>query len=117
MADFRALCATVLAYNEGRDEYNFSHLEDYDRDNAAFDAWQKIKAELKSALSQPEPEGPQPIPVSERLPGPDLCWWFTPESDEEYGWWVLETYGMEREPQPTHWLPAHALPIPRSEND
>ena len=55
---------------------------------------------------------PQPIPVSERLPGPEPCWWFTPEGDEEYGWWVLETDGMEREPQPTHWLPAHALPVP-----
>jgi hypothetical protein len=55
---------------------------------------------------------PQPIPVSERLPGPELCWWFTPESDKEYGWWVLEPDGMEREPQPTHWLPAHALPVP-----
>ena len=56
---------------------------------------------------------PQPIPVSERLPKEPLAWWFTPESDEEYGWWVLEPNGMEREPQPTHWLPASALPLPQ----
>lgn len=56
--DFGALCAKVLAYNEGQGSYNFSHLNDYDRDNAAFDAWQEIKAELKSALAKPEPEGP-----------------------------------------------------------
>lgn len=55
---------------------------------------------------------PQPVPVSERLPKEPLAWWFTPESDEEYGWWVLEPNGMEREPQPTHWLPAHTLPLP-----
>ena len=68
MTDFRALCATVLAYNEGRDKYNFSHLEDYDRDNAAFDAWQEIKAELKSALAQPEPEGPTDAELLELMP-------------------------------------------------
>ena len=58
---------------------------------------------------------PQPIPVSERLPGPEPCWWFTPEGDEEYGWWVLEPDGMERHPQPTHWLPFNALPLPSGE--
>lgn len=51
---FRALCEKVIAYNEGIGEYNFSGLSPYDRDNAAFDAWQKIKAELKSALLKPE---------------------------------------------------------------
>ena len=56
-----------------------------------------------------------PTPVSERLPGPEPCWWFTPEGDEEYGWWVLEPDGMERHPQPTHWLPAYALPLPSGE--
>ena len=54
----------------------------------------------------------QPVPVGERLPGDALCWWFTPEGGEEYGWWVLEPHGMEREPQPTHWLPIDALPQP-----
>lgn len=53
--DYRALCAKVLAYNLGEGQYNFSGLSDYDRDNAAFDAWQEIKAELKSALAQPQP--------------------------------------------------------------
>lgn len=50
---FRALCEKVIAYNEGIGEYNFSGLSPYDRDNAAFDAWQEIKAELKSALLNP----------------------------------------------------------------
>ncbi|MEB3275383.1 MAG: hypothetical protein VKM92_00295, partial [Cyanobacteriota bacterium] len=60
---------------------------------------------------------PQPVPVSERLPEEPLAWWFTPEGDEDYGWWVLEPDGMERCPQPTHWLPAHALPMPIAENE
>jgi HEPN domain-containing protein len=63
--DFRALCAKVLAYNEGQGSYNFSHLNDYDRDNAAFDAWQEIKAELKSALAKPEPERPTVMQIIE----------------------------------------------------
>jgi hypothetical protein len=48
---FRELCAEVLAYNEGQGKYNFSHLSSYDRDNAAFDAWQDIKQRLKEALA------------------------------------------------------------------
>jgi hypothetical protein len=58
MTDYKALCAEVFAYHEGQDKYDFSHLNPYDRENAAFDAWQEIKAELKRALAQPEPEGP-----------------------------------------------------------
>lgn len=57
MADFRALCAEVLAYSEGKEKYNFSRLSRYDRDNAAFDAWQDIKQRLKEALAEPTGEG------------------------------------------------------------
>jgi hypothetical protein len=52
---FRELCAEVLAYNEGQGKYNFSHLNPYDRGNAAFDAWQDIKQRIKEALSTPDP--------------------------------------------------------------
>ena len=60
---------------------------------------------------------PQPVAVSERLPGPEDC---TPQ-----GWcWVLyrgfSTWTLEpplgQDGQPTgwtHWLPVHALPTPR----
>jgi hypothetical protein len=110
--DWKALCAELLTALVSWSPAGGGPLEGEEAEAEA-----NLISRARAALAQPEPEGPQPIPVSERLPGPDLCWWFTPESDEEYGWWVLETYGMEREPQPTHWLPAHALPIPRSEND
>jgi hypothetical protein len=49
---FRELCAEVLAYNEGRGKYDFSRLNSYDRENAAFDAWQDIKQRLKEALAK-----------------------------------------------------------------
>ena len=58
---FRALCAEVLAFNNGEGCYNFSSLKPSDRDNAAFDAWQDTRQRLKSALAQPELEGPGPV--------------------------------------------------------
>lgn len=64
---------------------------------------------------------PQPIPVSQRLPGPEdcdaegMCWWWCSPAER----WVR--CGI---PQPdptsqvhTHWLPAHALPTPEVTND
>lgn len=44
------LLQKVIAYYEGQGKYNFSHLSNYDRDNAAFDAWQEIRQEIKEAL-------------------------------------------------------------------
>jgi hypothetical protein len=52
---FRELCTEVLAFHHGEGCYNFSGLNPYDRDNAAFDAWQDIRQRLKSALAQPAP--------------------------------------------------------------
>lgn len=54
---------------------------------------------------------PQPVPVSERLPGPGdcdaegECYWFNPKGS---GAWYQNTYQGNY----THWLPAHALPQP-----
>ena len=65
---------------------------------------------------------PQPVPVSERLPGPGDCdaegrcwWWYPSVPDKTYGYWAHEDDAIpERaiDEQPTHWLPAHALPLP-----
>jgi hypothetical protein len=191
MTDYKALCAEVFAYHEGQDKYDFSHLNPYDRENAAFDAWQEIKAELKHALAQPEPEGPsdeeldlvviaiqalippqpdatthhlsavdrgreilrqrlarwgrptppvvmpvlskdtqvieppettllvpyfsRPVPVRERLPGPEdcdaegRCWWYG-EGGDMVGW-TLNAEGPSYY-RAKYWLPAHALPVP-----
>lgn len=55
----------------------------------------------------------KPVPVSERLPGDQLCWWLEPdEEDEAYGssWTLLRIRGGTS--SYTHWLPAQALPLP-----
>jgi hypothetical protein len=61
---------------------------------------------------------PVPVSVSERLPGPEDC--------DSHGWcwvlysahstWTLEPpYGQDGMPTGwTHWLPAHALPLPEA---
>jgi hypothetical protein len=57
----------------------------------------------------------EPVPVSERLPGPenkttdDECWFWDPIS----GCWFLLP-GPPLNDYYTHWLPHHSLPIPRS---
>ena len=60
---------------------------------------------------------PQPVAVSERLPGPEdcifptgECWWFDPHAD---GAWYVDTFQGNY----THWLPANALPTPEATND
>ena len=57
---------------------------------------------------------PQPIPVSERLPGDQLCWWFESDEDGGYGstWTLLRIRGSASY---THWLPHHALPLPEAD--
>jgi hypothetical protein len=56
----------------------------------------------------------QPVPVNERLPGPenkttdDECWFWDPIS----GCWFLLP-GPPLNDHYTHWLPHHSLPIPR----
>lgn len=60
----------------------------------------------------------QPVLVSERLPGPenkttdDECWFWDPIS----GCWFLLP-GPPLNDHYTHWLPHHALPVPRSEEN
>jgi hypothetical protein len=65
---------------------------------------------------------PQPVPVSERLPGPgdcDIegkCWWWYPEvPSDTYGYWAHEDDAVPERAlneQPTHWLSVRALPLP-----
>jgi len=58
---------------------------------------------------------PSPIPVDERLPEDQLCWWFESDEDCGYGsnWTLLRIRGSAT--GYTHWLPAHALPLPEVE--
>lgn len=55
----------------------------------------------------------QPISVSERLPGDELCWWYEPDEDDGYGgmWTLLRIRGGTA--CYSHWLPGYALPVPQ----
>lgn len=61
---------------------------------------------------------PTPVPVNERLPGPGdrntegKCWWFCTAYPGDWPHWI---FGNEAFCDPTHWLPAHALPLPQGE--
>lgn len=45
------LLAKVLRYRMGQLEYNFSHLNENDRANAAFDAWNELEIKIKNYLN------------------------------------------------------------------
>jgi hypothetical protein len=56
---------------------------------------------------------PQPVSVSERLPGPEDC------LDEGWAWFFNKRIGWRQAVLPvspgyTHWLPANALPTPEA---
>ena len=56
---------------------------------------------------------PQPVAVSERLPGPEDC------LDEGWAWFFNKRIGWRQAVLPvspgfTHWLPANALPTPEA---
>lgn len=72
----------------------------------------------------------KPVPVSERLPGPEdsdaegQCWWWHPDHKEDEfsdGWMLLEPRWADGRHDSddsliyTHWLPHHALPMPQQE--
>ena len=59
----------------------------------------------------------EPVPVAERLPGPEdcdaegRCWWeFEGSDDYEPCWALRKMHGIPFDS--TRWLPHHALPIP-----
>lgn len=64
---------------------------------------------------------PQPIPVSERLPGPEDCdaegriWIHMPDIGTAPSWRLVDP--REIGPYHSHWLPAHALPVPSSRSN
>jgi hypothetical protein len=121
MTDFRALCAELLEALENaiRVIYN----EDGTKHISTADP---VIAKADAALAQPEPQGP--VPVSERLPGPEdcdtegECWWWHPDHKEDEfsdGWMLLKPkwadghHDADDSPVHTHWLPHHALPVPQ----
>ena len=70
---------------------------------------------------------PQPVAVSERLPGPEdcdkleTCWQWEPDINGHHplGLWerVHRDWVSDPDSDTTHWLPANALPTPKATND
>jgi hypothetical protein len=60
----------------------------------------------------------EPVPVSERLPGPEdcdaegRCWWFRGDSPIMNAYWDLSKGDSADPVPPTAWLPHHSLPVP-----
>jgi len=60
----------------------------------------------------------EPVPITERLPGPDdcddqgRCWFGTAGSDTMKPHWVYRK-AEDRRPWNTHWAPHWALPVPQ----
>ena len=80
-----------------------------------------VKAILCAAILAPTHRTTMtdPIPVAEQ-PGPDdmkdgRCWWFFPENPFDVPYWNFEAEQRFRAFKPTHWLPAHALPLPTND--
>jgi hypothetical protein len=90
-----------------------------------------VEEAVEEALARWGRPAIEPVPVSERLPGPEdclgrpwegtdagFCWWFYPGLD---GWrlmmatrWEGGIYQNWTPPSATHWLPHWALPVPSS---
>jgi hypothetical protein len=81
------------------------------KNSAACGAEESWLAGLRAVARWGQPAA-TPIPVAERLPGPeDLngileeCWWY------DHACWYLDTYQANY----THWLPVNALPLPAND--
>jgi hypothetical protein len=73
-------------------------------------------AGLRAVLAKWGHPTPQPVPVSERLPGAEDC------LDEGWAWFFNQRIGWRQAVLPvspgyTHWLPANALPTPEALDD
>lgn len=115
--DWKALCARMA---DELDHYRQLLMDDRREVHA-------LATEARAVLARWGRPTPQPVPVAERLPGPEdcdekgRCWWWHPshpESGYSEGWmlrpraWGAGCYDFDDRLMHTHWLPAHALPLP-----
>jgi hypothetical protein len=122
MTDFRALCARMA--DELQEYINYAPVGPCDEEQALVD-------EARAALAEPQPAADdavaatgkpglqvEHIPVSDRLPEAEDCdaegrcwWWHPPTYAASTGWWSFEPWEWTEDV--THWLPSHALPLPK----
>jgi hypothetical protein len=125
-SDLIARASTALAQPEpqGPTAWMYQSEPDFDgerwRENWKVTLDEKL-ARYKSDNKEPVPlwDRPaiEPVPVSERLPGPEdcdaegRCWFCTPSSYVMNANWVYRK-AEQRRSWDTHWLPHWALPVP-----
>jgi hypothetical protein len=125
MTDFRALCAEladalhnavrVIHHEDGTKHISTAYLA-LNRARAALAEPQPAADDAVAATGKPGLQV-EPIPMSERLPEAEDCdaegrcwWWHPPTYAASTGWWSFEPWEWTEDV--THWLPAHALPLP-----
>lgn len=119
----RARAALAEPEPEGpTDEELFDVAGAYAEDNGliglynAPDFARAVLARWSSHPGSPDSPTPQPVPLSERLPGPENCnsngecWWLHPGDEDCGAFWTL--FDGHYRGGYTHWLPANALPLP-----
>jgi hypothetical protein len=95
-------------------DHDLRHVAPYSHPSIAH--WHDFLTRAADLLEHPTP---QPVTVSERLPGDALSWWYEPDEDDDEGyggkWTLLRIRGATY--TYTHWLPANALPTPEATNE
>ena len=104
IADWHDQCADLTRLGEADHYWAFDLRSD------------EVAGVVCAALARWGRPTPQPVAVSERLPGPEDC------LDEGWAWFFNKRIGWRQAVLPvspgyTHWLPANSLPIPEATND
>jgi hypothetical protein len=84
----------------------WDHMDD--ADDLSNDEMDRLKA--RAVLARWSHPAVEPVPVAERLPGPEDC-----DAKGRCWWWCHRHESWELDAVPVHyrhWLPHHALPIP-----
>ena len=88
-------------------------------DNVALEHFADFSLDVLARWGRP---AVKPVPVSERLPGPEdcddqgRCWFGTPGSHVMDAYWVYRK-AEHRQSWDTYWTPHWALPVPQEEAD
>ena len=110
------------AFSEGQ-----HYLAQYQQDGPHTLELRRVEVLNPDDLPLPTVEHPTPVPVTERLPGPEdcdaegRCWWFLPSRQfkflDQCARWSLMMHSPSQDDRcrRTHWLPFHALPLPAGE--
>ena len=139
MTDFRALCEELLDWAERTSSHYYKQPDvilraraalaqpepqgptDEDLDALFTEVDQSGESEswrtyARAALARWGRPAIEPVPVSERLPGPEdcdeegLCWWWDSDCRQTEAWCRgLSEYASGSY---SHWLPHWALPVP-----